>query len=921
MAALRDDSVAAAPGEATATDQGARPSKAEEGAALTRGVAVDRYLVLSPIGSGAAGTVYAAYDSGLDRKVALKLLRRPARDGSAIERLLDEAKAMARLAHPSVVAVHDVGTYQDHLFIAMELVEGQSLRTWLDERPERPWRELLPVVVQAGAGLQAAHEAGILHRDFKPDNILVGRDGRARVTDFGLAAPFDPAPPGQGGERQLGTGSSEAAESTHSLAGTPGYMAPELYRGEPASPAADQFSFCVVVAEALTGRRPFGGGSLAEVAERMKEAREPDLPPSPRLPRWLRRVLLRGLRPLPADRYPSMKALLAVLGRHPVATRRLAAVAVVPLLFAALAGWGLRWRREAAAHRCPSAAAALAGIWDAGRARVVHDAMLATGVAYAPEVWLSVSRSLDRYAGAWVTMQESACHATRVAGTQSEALLDRRMQCLTQRRHELDSLVALFARADRSVMPNAVQAASGLTPLDGCADSAALLATVPPPGDPKVRSQVDALSARLTEARTLSLAGKFGEARKLCDDLVAQARPLGYRPVEAQALLALARVQSKQGDAKGAEESLLGAAAAATSGRDDPTLAGAFGLLTLVVGATQARFDEGLRWGRLTDATLDRLDHADWYRAANEYSIGAILLTQDHPDQALSHLRVAIDLRERVDPDDSELLPNALQAAGSALGDLGRYPEAKAYMERALAIAERLLGPRHPNVQNALLSLANAEKDLRNFAVAEGLYRRGIDLIRTSLGPDHPYIGLTLGNLGSLFLEQDKPDEALPLLRQARDQLAKSLGPGHPYVGSADAEIADALRQQHHYDAALIEADRGLAILRAAQGPESLTASYTEVTRARILVDAGRAREALGPAERTLDRLSGQPAPPPERVAEAQLVVARALWDTGHDRTRALELARQAERSMAARGQAGEGQLEDVRGWLRVHHL
>jgi tetratricopeptide (TPR) repeat protein len=335
----------------------------------------------------------------------------------------------------------------------------------------------------------------------------------------------------------------------------------------------------------------------------------------------------------------------------------------------------------------------------------------------------------------------------------------------------------------------------------------------------------------------------------------------------------------------------------------------------------KARFDDGLRWGRLAGAVLDRLDHPDHDRAANEYHIGAILLTQDHPDEALNHFRVALDLLERVAPEDPELVPYVLQVAGVALGDLGRYLEAKVYLERALATVERLLGPRHPSVHAALVNLANNEKALRNLDVADALYRRGIDLVRTSLGPDHPSIGSTLTDRGALLLDQGKPDQALVLLRQARDQLTKSLGPGHPYLANTYADMASALRQEHHYDAALVEIDRALAILRAAQGPEGLLASYVETIRDGILVDAGRAGEALGPAERILHRLSAKPATHPERVAEAQLVLARALWDAGHDRKRALDLAREAERSLAARGSSAKEQLEEARRWLHGRRL
>ncbi|HEY4118796.1 MAG TPA: serine/threonine-protein kinase, partial [Byssovorax sp.] len=193
-----------------ATDEGVEiPSSLRVGHVLPRGTVVGRYHVRELLGAGAMGVVYAAYDPELDRKVALKILRADASSGphsaELRRRLTQEAKTMARLAHANVVRVYDTGAFEDQIFIAMELVHGTTLRRWM-ESTERPWRAVLEALVAAGRGLAAAHDAGVVHRDFKPDNVLVAKDGRVLVTDFGLAGDAS-----QPHEEELGDSSGRGA--------------------------------------------------------------------------------------------------------------------------------------------------------------------------------------------------------------------------------------------------------------------------------------------------------------------------------------------------------------------------------------------------------------------------------------------------------------------------------------------------------------------------------------------------------------------------------------------------------------------------------------------------------------------------------------------------------------------------------------
>ncbi len=236
---------------------GPRPAL-RSGPPLVRGDAVDRYVVLEVVGEGAMGRVYAAYDPVLDRKVALKLLYPRGDSPEARARQLREAKALARVAHPNLVAVHDAGVFGDSVFITMEFVDGQTLRAWLDTRREP--KEIVAVFAQAGLGLAAVHAAGLVHRDFKPDNVLVGHDRRVWVSDFGLAREV-----GEGSAPPSNAEVASASVVETALVGTPAYMAPEVLEGGRADARSDQFAFCVALFEALTDERPFEDNTLEEV--------------------------------------------------------------------------------------------------------------------------------------------------------------------------------------------------------------------------------------------------------------------------------------------------------------------------------------------------------------------------------------------------------------------------------------------------------------------------------------------------------------------------------------------------------------------------------------------------------------------------------------------------------------------------------
>ena len=319
------------------------PNPATEDDSLL-GTRLGRFVLLRLLGQGGMGVVYEAYDPQLDRRVALKLVRSDQRDpgSQGRARLLREAQALARVSHPNIVPIFDVGVLDEHVFLVMEAVPGEELGDWQRE-PGRSWEDILGVYVSAGRGLAAAHAAGLVHRDFKPSNVKIRPGGRPCVLDFGLARerepeperaaasssadaraqlsealgelPVEPLGPTMTPESPAPTSSSAEPRLTRTgaMVGTPAYMAPEQLGEGAASPASDQFSFCVSLWEAVYGQHPFGGSSLAAMLGRAARGELADPPRSSEVPDWLGQVLRRGLRLAPSDRHPSLDALLTEL--------------------------------------------------------------------------------------------------------------------------------------------------------------------------------------------------------------------------------------------------------------------------------------------------------------------------------------------------------------------------------------------------------------------------------------------------------------------------------------------------------------------------------------------------------------------------------------------------------------------------------
>jgi eukaryotic-like serine/threonine-protein kinase len=799
----------------------ARVSAPVDHAELARGTTIGRYLILDTIGTGTTGVVYAAYDPELERKIAIKLLR-PAGTGEREARrahILAEARAMARLAHPNVVTVHEAGVVGEQMFIATELVEGVTLAEWL--RSPRAPRAIAAVFADAGCGLAAAHRAGVVHCDFKPQNVLVSASGRVAVTDFGLARTdaLEPALDGHGG-------------------GTPAYLAPERLAGAACDARADQFAFCVALFEALTGRHPFAGHDSAIDVEALRAGRirRPD---RRRGSERLRRIAERGLAPEPAARYPSMDALIDDL-RRAVAPRRRAwlgaAAAVMAAGGVAVASFG-RTRDPS----CDSVDVRVLAAWGPARAEAARHAFLATGVGFARVSFEHAAARLDRAASDWLLARQEVCVAMSSGGDQAAFS---RAACLEDRLRDLAAVGALFASADARTVEKAVLTASAIGDT-GCTGTAVAKAPLPSP-DPAIRTTVDRLRDRLAQARARTSAGDYQAAIAALDELDATVRAMPYAPVHAEYLQLRGDVDYQLGRTDAATADLVAAVVAAERGGHDAIRARALTGLSIIV--KQTRPEEGLRYAQLAEAALDRAGDVPLLRANVENALALVLARLARPAEAEQHARRALAIWEA---EDSPLSAAGYSNLASLLHDARRFEEAAGLLERALARSEQQFGVDHPYTAAVLQTYGNNLLDRRDFARAVPLFERALAVQLAARGPGHSAVALARNSLGS----------ALNLLGRHREALAQydacdsaGLADVDPVLaGYCEAGRASALRMLGRHDEAVHGFERAIELVESSAGASRNALGEIRFDYAQALRARGNSNQAYAQARRALD--------------------------------------------------------------------
>ena len=825
------DTVPAAPGET----------------AIAGGTVVDRYVVGERLGAGGMGVVYRARDPELDRDVALKFLHPELGGERHRSRLRREARAMARLRHPNVIAVHDVGEHGDRTWLALELIEGATLRQRI--AGGCTWAEARPWFLGAGRGLAAAHAVGIVHRDFKPENVLIDQSGVAHVADFGLAysagdrtisAPGAPPPAGP-----------EPLTRTGSVTGTPRYMAPEQHDGGEVTAAADQFAFCVSLFEALYGRSPFPGKTLDEL-RRAVLAGELDPPPGT-APPHVRDAILRGLRREPGERHPSMDALLAALDRDPARRRRRIAAVVgrtVAVAGAAVAVTvGVGGAAGGAAGRapvvCPLERSALNGAWDDQRRAEMAAAFGRSKHAYSRDALDRATRAIDHRTGEWLAARQAACRANKIDRTESDQRYARRLQCLDLWRTRLHALTDAFTHdVDGDVIARALTAVGALPAVSSCNDSDVLHELLLYGDDPRTMP----LLHDLARSGQLFALGKFTRAVTEARALMVRAQAIGTADVVGRMQLFLGRA------------------------------------LTNV-----SRLDEAVPLLKQTTENLAKAGN-DEAGARTWVVLHGIAVTRKDWHEAASLAVAARAALARLAP-SNPMRAEFLMDQGRALAYQRKLPEALALFQQTVAIRRVAYGPDDGDTTDALANVAAAHLAMRHFDNAEKLLGQTLATIERVEGPKHPDVIELLHNLGYLYARTGRLDQAIAVDRRALAVVADVFGKGPAYADSLGSVAEYEDRSGHPADA-LRDLTETVEILE--HGGDKAALGNAMVTLGALKAELGRVDEGASLAVKGLALI---PDDVPERV---EATVELASLDGRARRWRA-QCAAAAQAAAAAR--------------------
>lgn len=729
---------------------------------------IGRYRIRSKLGAGGMGTVYAAHDPELDREVAVKLVE--CRDEGARPQAMFEAQSLALLSHDNVAKVFDVGeSGATAVYIAMELVRGRDLEAWLSATT-RSRDEILTVLSGAGRGLAAAHAAGLVHRDFKPSNVVVGDDGVARVIDFGIAVSHGPVT-----STEDPASSTSARASASGFAGTPAYMAPEQRRGEVVDPRADQFSFCVVLYRAIVGRRPPRGPDKTAA---------PESTPPVEMPSRLWDVMVRGMQPVPADRFESMDALLSALQTPPSRWRRrllpamglvgLAAFLVVPS------------RTEP-----PTCIEGLRALWhDDARERV------RAAFADASE-GRRVVEALDAYGVAWEQARQDAC-ATGNAEDRLTAYRDRAQRCLDRARTRLSTLIdTLVAATDPEALRMATGAVEQLTPVDGCLDPANLqerveLAAVGP--------EQEAVYKKLETAAALRDAGATEQGVQACREALELAEAAGDPRMVVVARIALGLTLGEAAEYERSVE-MLSTAYFRADELALPRHAGEAAAYLVTTTLRLGRIDDAEGWRRHASTQLERgIDDAN-IAALVTFSEGLLRGAQGQHQQAVdAYQRAAEFLENEGESNELAMVLSNIAISQSALGD---QPAALETMRRGLEIRERNSGSHHPIIAASLGNIAALELELGNDEAAELAATRSLNILDSVGAAARHLRHVPLKVLATLARRRGDHAVAVDHLREAlegrpdpdqRAILLRALG--HDLLALGETELAAAALQE-----------------------------------------------------------------------------------------------------------------------------
>ncbi len=807
---------------------------------------IGRFAVLRRIGGGAMGVVYAAQDEELDRRVAIKVVREGLPEHR--DRMRREAQMMAKLSHPRIVQIYEVGTHDDDVFIAMELVAGSTLRAWL-ERHEPVWPQVLDLYRRAGEGLAAAHGAGIVHRDFKPDNVLLGDDGSVKVADFGLARP------GSLGKESTTVDPADGDPSltrTGSLVGTPAFMAPEQFLGEAVDARTDQFAFCVALYEGLYRQHPFDARSVTTLAASVTAGKRADPPAGAKIPQWLHEVVVQGLARQPQDRHASMQALLAALDRDPARRRRWLILGTSAILLGAGGFATPRVLEHRARARCERIASeGIETAFDDTTRDELQAALASAGPAYATTMADRVVVPLSEHASAWRDAREHVCLAARVTRQLDEETERRALWCLDDRREELAGLVAELSRAEPHGVERAFEAASGLSSPRSCTDPALLARTPTPPQEH--RDRIARVRGKLWRARALSRLGRYAPARQLARVGLAEAEDLAWAPLTAAARAVVGSTLDGDGDFAAAEIELEAAFFDASRAGAAELASEVAGSLAYTVGFSEMRVADGVRWSRLGELAAAGLPDPDGIReAGRRIDLGLIRYAGGELGEAARELEAALTIREAAFGPDHPAVARAVDLLGVVRVAQAAPDDAIALHQRALSIREAALGPGHPHVAVTLNHLATAHQRKGEFDEARRLLERSVALSEAAFGVEHPQVAGAMFNLGAVLIDLGDREAALEVLERSLAIRRRVLRPGHADIGESLTMLGSAYAYLGDSTRACELQREALHVVERALGPDHPRVASVAGNLGLAMVDAGDAHGALVPLRRAL---------------------------------------------------------------------
>ena len=787
--------------------------------------------------------------------------------------------------------IYEVGIVGDDVFIAMELVDGPDLATWL-ARERRSWEAILRIFIQAGKGISAAHAVGLVHRDFKSANVLVGDDGRARVADFGLACLSEESDTIGGLPSPLASTLTE----TGAVVGTPAYMAPELLSGGTADSQSDLYSFCAALYGALYGQRPFVGDTPQELLLDMQRRDLRSPPRSGSVPAWVHLILIRGLCDR-ARRWPDMNALLEALDLDARRHRRRRRIGAVSIGFAAIAGLSLSLWTQPGPELCGEDDT-LTSSWNTNTRHQLRQALTEPGQSEASVNAATVLRRLDAYKEQWQIERRNACEATRVRQEQSEALMDARMRCLDGRAQEFSALLRVLLSGDAEVLRRAVPAIGELPEIGRCADVDYVSAEHPPPESAADAAAIEAARGQLARALALERAGRFADALEVLDSgLSDRADSIRYRPFIAEVALARGSVLDDLGEADAAEDALE----AAYYGAD---ACGAFSLaesaalrLVHVVGYRQAHAAEAERWARLAEAKIEYTGD-DSARIRLALNRGETHEAADDFEAALASYSRALTLHERSATPDPLKTAEILDNLGLAELKLTRYDSAREHLQAALSIWISEVGEHHPLVGRGYNSLGILYSKSGRYSDSAEAFERVVAIWTLSKGQESDDVAAMHNNLGVVYRLSGDIDAARANLQRALAIRERKLGPDHVSVAKVLGNMGSLELSEGDDRAAYDFYGRALAIYEENLNPESLPIAIMLQGVALSAIAIGRSDEAVTILSRVISIRELHLPPGHTHTIHARTSLAEALLVSGHtgQAREVLELALSAAR-------------------------